>query len=591
MELSEGLLVAAAVLIVVVAVSILSSRIGIAAPLILVVLGMGVGYIPGIPLIEIDPEIILVAVLPPLLYSAAVNVPVLDLRRNLGPIAGLSVALVIISAGVVGALLHLAVPAIPLAAAVALGAVVAPTDAVAATAIGKRLGMPPRLVTILEGESLVNDATSLVLLRTAIAATAGTFAFWETLGIFVYAVAVASLIGLAIGFVTVGVRARLSNPVYDTVISFTVPFIAFVPAEAAGGSGVIAVVVAGLFSGHQAAKRFSAHARINERLNWRTVQFLLEHGVFLLMGLELHALLTDVSASTFTLAHTGLIGLGIVAALLLLRMAFMAPLLWSLKRTLNKHRVRASGTQRAASRARELTRSEISTETQEIRAQRADRIARRSAADLEHAHSQGLNWRGGFTLGWSGMRGVVTLAAAQSIPNEVPYRSQLVLIAFIVAVVTLLLHGLSLPAVIRWLRPRGPSHSDRAEELVGLYTDLSGAGTAALEAALEREQALAHENPAHAVPSDRVIRRAQASVHEAVAPLGYAVPRAPTAAPSAGEQEALSYLRLARVALEAQRSALLEERAIGQYDSAALRLAEEALDAHELRLTPPTAPH
>ena len=250
MEITEGLLIAAAVLIVVVAVSLLSSRIGIAAPLLLVVLGMSVGYLPGIPLIEIDPEIILVAVLPPLLYSSAVNVPVLDLRRNLGPIAGLSVALVIISAVAVGLLLHLVVPAIPLAAAIALGAVVAPTDAVAATAIGKRLGMPPRLVAILEGESLVNDATSLVLLRTAIAATAGTFAFWETLGIFVYAVVVATLIGLAIGFVTMGVRSKLANPVYDTVISFTVPFIAFVPAEAAGGSGVIAVVVAGLYSGH-----------------------------------------------------------------------------------------------------------------------------------------------------------------------------------------------------------------------------------------------------------------------------------------------------------------------------------------------------
>jgi len=591
MEITEGLLIAAAVLIVVVAVSLLSSRIGIAAPLLLVVLGMGVGYLPGIPLIEIDPEIILVAVLPPLLYSSAVNVPVLDLRRNLGPIAGLSVALVIISAVAVGLLLHLVVPAIPLAAAIALGAVVAPTDAVAATAIGKRLGMPPRLVAILEGESLVNDATSLVLLRTAIAATAGTFAFWETLGIFVYAVVVATLIGLAIGFVTMGVRSKLANPVYDTVISFTVPFIAFVPAEAAGGSGVIAVVVAGLYSGHHAAQKLNARARVNERLNWRTVQFLLEHGVFLLMGLELQALLTDVGASSFTLAHTGLIGLGIVMVLLLLRMAFMAPLLWSLQRTLNKHRVRAAGTKRAASRARELADAESITDTQEIRVLRADRRARRSAADLEHARSQGLNWRGGFTLGWSGMRGVVTLAAAQSIPTEVPYRSHLVLIAFIVAVVTLLLHGLTLPAVVRRLRPSGPTHSDRAEELVGLYTDLTRAGATAVESALENERALALEDPRHPEPSDRTIQRAKVSVHDAVAPLGYSIPRTSDAARSASEQEALAYLRLARAALEAQRSVLLEERAIGQYDSAALRLAEEALDAHELRLAPPVAGH
>ncbi|MBN9612657.1 MAG: cation:proton antiporter, partial [Actinobacteria bacterium] len=144
MHIEELSLVAVAALVVMVGVSILSRRIGIATPLILVVVGIGIGYLPGMPLIPLEPEIILVAVLPPLLYSAAVNVPVLDLRRNVGPIAGLSVVLVIVSALVIGLLLHLIVPEIPLAAGVALGAVVAPTDAVAATSIGKRLGLPPR---------------------------------------------------------------------------------------------------------------------------------------------------------------------------------------------------------------------------------------------------------------------------------------------------------------------------------------------------------------------------------------------------------------------------------------------------------------
>ena len=587
MELSETLVIAAAALIVVVAVSLLAGRIGVAAPLILVVLGMGIGYLPGVPPIEFDPEIILVVVLPPLLYGAAVNVPVLDLRRNFQPIIGLSVVLVLVSALVIGALLHWLVPAIPFAAAVALGAVVAPTDAVAATAIGKRLGMPPRLVSILEGESLVNDATSLVLLRTAIAAVAGSFVFWEAFGIFVYAVIVAALIGLAIGFITVWVRSKLVNPVYDTVISFTVPFIAFVPAEFLGASGVIAVVVAGLYSGHHAAKKFRATARINERLNWRTVQFLLENGVFLLMGLELHALLTDVDNSNVTLSHTGLLGLAVVATLILLRMAFMGPLILLLRRSLTRHQLRASGFQRRAGRVRERAAAGPSTKTQAIRVRRADFLARRSAADLEHARSQGLGWRGGFTLGWSGMRGVVTLAAAQSIPTEVPYRSQLVVIAFIVAVVTLLLHGLTLPNVVRKLRPSGPSKSDRAEELINLYNDLSEAGTTALEAELEHERRLAERDPQHHAPSERIVRRVKSGVHEAVAPLGFALPRAAQSRQPGGEQEALAYLRLARAVLDAQRVTLLEERAIGEYDSSALRLAEEALDAYELRLTPP----
>ncbi len=586
MELTEWLLTAAALLILVVGVSILSSRIGIAAPLILVVLGIGIGYVPWVPLIELDPEIILMVVLPPLLYAAAVNVPVIDLRRNIGPIAGLSVVLVILSAFVIGALLHWVVPAIPFPAAVALGAVVAPTDAVAATSIGKRLGMPPRLVTILEGESLVNDATSLVLLRTAIAAVAGGFVFWEAAALFAYAVVVATLIGLAVGIVMVWVRSRISNPVYDTVVSFTVPFIAFVPAEAAQASGVIAVVVAGLYSGHQSARRFSAQARFSERMNWRTVQFLLEHGVFLLIGLELHSLIVDVGESDVTLGHTGFLGLGVVAVLIALRMAFMAPTVFFLSRSLPRYEARARGFGRLATRARAGSNPADRSDTEALRLERVELLEKRSAADLAHARDQGLDWRGAITLGWSGMRGVVTLAAAQSIPTTVPYRSQIVLIAFIVAVATLLLHGLTLPAVIRKLRPSGPSSDDHAAQLKALYSDLVEAGENALDAAAEREAELAEADPEHAPYSETVLRRARTSAHESVAPLGFALPPRPAAERSDRERDARAYVHLAREVLDAQRAALLEERAIGHYGSATLRAAEEALDAHELRLNP-----
>lgn len=588
MHIEELSLVAVAGLVLVVGVAMLAGRIGVATPLVLVVVGIGIGYIPGVPLIEIDPEIILLGVLPPLLYAAAVNVPILDLKRNIGPITALSVVLVIISAVVIGALLHLVVPAIPFAAAVALGAVVAPTDAVAATSIGKRVGMPPRLVTILEGESLVNDATSLVLLRTAIAATAGGFVFWEAAASFAFAVAVAIVIGFAVGVVTVWVRSKLNNPIYDTVISFAVPFIAFVPTEYVGASGVLAVVVTGLYSGHHAPRKFSAISRVNERLNWRTAQFLLENGVFLLMGLELHKLVEDIGRSELHLQFTALLGVGVVVVLVLLRMAFMWPATWNLARALPRHEARADSWQRIARRVQRRAEQRESTETGQIRIDRLNRAAKRSAADAVHAREQGLDWRGTTILGWSGMRGVVTLAAAQSIPTTVPFRSQLVLIAFVAAVIMLLLHGLTLPALIRKLRPQGPSVSNRTEELVSLYGDLVETGITAVEAEIAHEQELAQHDPEHHVPSEMVIKRARSSVRNSIASLAFSLPHHDGLPVSQAEAEGRSYLRLAHAGLEAQRAALLEERAIGQYSSAALRAAADALDQYEVRLTPPS---
>ncbi|MBL5973035.1 MAG: sodium:proton antiporter [Candidatus Leucobacter sulfamidivorax] len=587
MHIEELSLVAVGALVLVVGIAMVAGRIGIAAPLILVLVGIGIGYIPGVPLIEIDPEIILLAVLPPILYAAAVNTPVIDLRRNVGPISALSVVLVLISALVIGWLLHLVVPAIPFPAAVALGAVVAPTDAVAATSIGKRVGMPPRLVTILEGESLVNDATSLVLLRTAIAATAGSFVFWEAAGQFAFAVVVAIIVGLLVGIVTVWVRSKIKSPIYDTVVSFAVPFISFVPTEYLGASGVLAVVVTGLYSGHHAARKFSATARINERLNWRTLQFLLENGVFLLMGLELHKLVEDVEDSDLHLSHTLLLALCVAGLLIVLRMLFMGPVTWSLARALPRYEARAAGMKRFATRVRDKQNGdEPDTDSHALRLQRLERMERRTAADAAHAREQGLDWRGATILGWSGMRGVVTLAAAQSIPTTVPFRSQLVLIAFGVAVITLLLHGLTLPPLIRKLRPAGPSKDDRSEELISLYTELVESGKVALEAAVVQEREAAEEDPEVEPPSETVVGRVRSSIHSSVASLAFALP--PGAIEERGHQsDAIAYLRLSRAVLEAQRATLLEERAIGQFSSAALRAAESALDAHELRFTPP----
>lgn len=572
-------LIAVAAVIVLVGTSILGSRIGVAAPLLLVLVGIGSGYLPFVPRIEIDPEIILLGVLPPLLYSAAVNVPLVDFRRNFRPVVWLSVLLVIVSAVAVGFAVHLVVPAIPLPVAIALGAVISPTDAVAATSIGKRLGMPERLVSILEGESLVNDATSLVLLKTALAAIASSFVFWDAAASFSFSVIAAIVIGIVMGAITVWIRSKLNNPVYDTIISFVVPFVAFMPAEELGASGVLAVVVTGLYTGHHAAKRFSATARMNERLNWRTVQFGLENGVFLLMGLQLHTLLDEVNDTELQLEHIALIALGLVVILILLRGLLMIPLIWSMRGDEGRYQQRSDGFRRILGRAR---RSDID----DRRLRRLELLEQRSRADLAHEQEQQLGVRDGVLLSWSGMRGVVTLAAAQSISTEVPYRPQIILIAFLVAVVTLLLHGLTLPIFIRKLWPEGANGSNAAE-LQSLSRDLLEAADTALEDEIEIDAAA---QDGHTVPDPDVVKRVRATAKSTLAPLGFPLASTGSVPAQAHESQAACYRRLARIVLDAQRDALLEERAIGRYSSQTLRAAELALDAQETRITPPM-PH
>src|ERR1700709_322637 len=318
----------------IVAAGAFAGKLGVAAPILLIVLGVGFSFIPGAPT-TVEPEIILAGLLPPILYASAINVSVIDFRRNFTSIFGLSVLLVLASAFVTGYVLYLLFPKLTLAEGIAGGALISPTDAVAATAIGKKLGLPPRLTTILEGEGLVNDATALVLLRSAVAAVAATVSFWGALGTFVYAVAGAGGIGFLVGIVTVFLRSKFRDSILDTATSFAIPFLAYIPAEAIHGSGVIAVVVAGLYSGHAAAKPFTPQARISDRLNWRTLQFVLENGVFLLMGLEISKLVEDVQKSAVK-GEPGVVGsvllaLLMTAVLIALRAIFVPPLLLTIR--------------------------------------------------------------------------------------------------------------------------------------------------------------------------------------------------------------------------------------------------------------------
>lgn len=570
-------LVAIGGVVLIVAAAAFSRRLGVAAPLLLVLVGTGYSFIPGVPSIEVEPEVILMGVLPLLLYAAAIQLPVVDFRRNFGSISALSVLLVIGSAFLTGFVLFVILDDLDFAAAVALGAVISPTDVVAATSIGKRLGLPPRLLTILEGEGLVNDATALVLLRSAIAATAlsasGTFDLAGSVGDFGYSVVVALALGLIVGVVSVLVRRRLNQPILDTAISFAVPFIAYIPAEELHASGVIAVVAAGIYSGHQSA-RLTPQSRIAERLNWRTLQFVLENGVFLLMGAQLSGIVAEIEEGALAWHQAVALGVLLAGILMVLRFAFVWPLLFFVRR----------GEERSARRATRATAFEKRVTAVDSRGSaHAERrimgFLRRSEQarnDVKQYRAEGLGWRGGIVLGWAGMRGVVTLAAAQSLPRETPYYEQLVLIAFTVAIVTLLVQGVTLPLVIRWTGIRGSDRIADRRELATLLDEMQDAGLATLDA-----PKLKLPDGSDIQPD--VIERVR---HDTLLASEVAWERAEHAADDDGilQSPHQQYRELRREVLQVERDVLLDARARGAYPSRILQRAQSLLDLEEARL-------
>jgi Na+/H+ antiporter len=327
----------------------------------------------------------------------------------------------------------LLLPEVPWAVALAIGAVVAPPDAVAATAIGRRIGLPRRITTILEGESLLNDATALVTLRTALAIAAGTGLDVLDVGLdFVVAAGGGVLVGLAFALVVGKLRHHLvTDPVLDGAMSLVVPFAAFVAAEEVHASGVLAVVVAGLILGHKAPVVQTAQSRIAERLNWRMVAFLLENTVFLLIGLQAWWIVEGAVDSELGLGRIVALCVATLVACVVLRMLWVFP-------------------------ARYL-------------------IVRPTP---EKAGAKPPAWTYTFILGWAGMRGVVTLAAAFVIPEDTEHREVLLLMAFTVVAGTLLLQGTTLPLLARRFDVEGP---DPAEDALARATLLQQASKAALE--------------------------------------------------------------------------------------------------------------
>lgn len=562
-----ALLLIAAVLVIVTA-SYFAPKLGIATPVLLVLVGIGCSYIPGAPEVLVEPEWILMVVLPPILYSAAVNMPVMDFRRNLGPISALSVLLVIASAFATGLLVWWLMPDIGFAAAVALGAVISPPDAVAAISVGKRLGLPNRLVTIMEGEGLFNDATALVMLRTAVAATAGTVTFWGALGDFAYAVAVGIAVGAVIGMLSVMVRSRIRNqPVLTTAISLIVPFVSFIPAEELHASGVIAVVVTGLITGHASAKRFSASDRITERTNWRTIQLLLENGVFLLMGFEITAIVGGAEVAGSSVIAS--VGIGLLATLVLLvvRSGFIVPLI-----AVQRHGQRRAldRSEQINARLKDIASRDFGEDAQD-RVDRVTQMLQRRQADSKFLASEGLGWRGGAVLAWSGMRGVVTLAAAQSLPTTIPHRAELILIAFTVAIATLLLHGGTLPALIKALGIRGDDRNRRDRERARLAVELADAARAVLDSPVLRREDGALFDPV-------VIDRARKRVAVTSLAIEKLHPK------NDGNDQYSQTVELQRLLVDTEHAALLDARASGTYSSQTLQQAQQIIDVEAMRL-------
>ena len=456
------LVVIVTALLVIASATVIGPRLGIAAPLVLVALGVAASFLPVFSSTHIEPEWILEGVLPPLLYSAAVSMPAMNFRREFGAISGLSVVLVVATALLLGAFFAMVVPGLGFAWGVALGAIVSPTDAVA-TSIIKRTSVSKRVVALLEGESLLNDATALVLLRTAIVATAASFSFWRGVGTFAYSVVIALVIGWLVGRLNLLVRRRVTDPTVNTVISFTVPFVAAVPTEFLGGSGLVAAVVAGLITGIRAPRELSPQNRLSDSQNWRTVELVLEGAVFLTMGVQIKSIVTNVEQDHAGVGTAVLVATGALALTIVIRAAYIAPLLAILSRWARHGRQLQT---RLQDMREKMQTSEgklaVFDEMNAGRGRKAserdlDRFAvrvTRVLADIEYFRREPLGWREGTVVVWAGMRGAVTVAAAQTLPEDTPQRSVLVLIAYAVAAMSLLVQGGTIGPLLRALKPK-----------------------------------------------------------------------------------------------------------------------------------------
>jgi monovalent cation/hydrogen antiporter len=502
----------------------LARKIGILSPILLMVLGLALSFVPGFPEVHIEPEVVLVGILPPLLYVAALQTSVPAFKFNLRPILLLAVGLVIFSALAVGWVVHLLLPSVPFAVCVALGAVVSPPDAVSATAVARRIGLPRRLVTVLEGESLVNDATALVLLRIATAAATAA-ATGAAPGFVEVGEQVAVAVGGGIFFGVLGavvfgfLHKRIKDPLLDNALSLLIPFAVVIPAEQVHASGIVAVVVTGLALGHRLPLLMSAASRLQMGAFWRLAQYLLEGLVFLLVGLQLRVIFEEVETPVGTVVG---VTAAVLGTLVLTRFVWLYP-------------------------ATYLPR-------------RIPSVRRRDPDPSPKVPT---------VIAWAGMRGVVTLAAALALPpagtgeGEVAYpRDLFVFTAFAVIVVTLLVFGPTLPLLARWIKlPTDDPTQDFLSE--------AAVQQAAARAARERLEAAADGAPSAVV--DRLRQGLDDRTNAAWERLGSTERETPSAA----------YGRLRQEMIDAEREVFRLARDEGRIPEEVLVRAYRDLDLEE----------
>ena len=517
----ENLAIAVAMVGVVFAVAALARRFGLLAPVLMVLVGLGLSLVPGIPDLKLTPDIVLVGILPPLLYVAALHTSVPAFRFNLRPILLLAIGLVVFTTIAVGLVVHAFLPFTPWSICFALGAIVAPPDAVAATAVARRVGLPRRVVRILEGESLLNDASALVLLRVClVAAVSGVFTVRGVVTETLIATGGGVLVG-ALGAIVFGwAHRRITDPLLDNTLSLLTPFVVVLAAEAVHASGVVAVVVAGLYLGHRLPTLMSAGSRLQMGAFWKMMTFVLEGLVFLLVGLQLRQVFAGLSTPAGSAAA---ITAAVLGTVIVTRFVWVFPSTY-LPRMIPRIRARDPNPP----------------------------------------------WQVPIVIGWAGMRGVVTLAAALALPLSLgggrTYPRDLFLwLAFAVIIGTLLLQGATLPAVARRLHlpPDDPTEDALAEASVQ-----HRAGRAALEALDE----LADGAPPDVV--DRLRRLVEGRNNSAWERLGA----------DGRETPSQAYVRLRRAMLEAERDVFRLARDEGRLDEDVLKRVQHELDLEESSL-------
>ncbi len=411
-------------LAVMAALSAVAEMIRISYPVLLVVVGLGIGLIPGLPTIELKPEIVFFVFLPPLLYAAAWATSWHDFKKLKRPITMLAIGLVLFTTSIVAVVAHYVIPDFSWPLAFLLGAIISPPDAVAATSVTKGLNVPKRVLTILEGESLVNDASGLIAFRYAvIAVSTGNFVFWEASLNFVLVVLGGIAVGIVVGYFFFYIhKLCTTSSTIDVILTLLTPFIAYILAERIHTSGVLAVVVAGLFLTYRASEMFTHQTRIHAIAVWETMVFILNGIIFILIGLQLPTIMKGIQEHYSLLALVGY-GLLIGVVVMVVRMLWVYP---------------------GAYVPRMLSKKIRETETSP-------------------------SWKAVFVTGWTGMRGVVSLAAALALPTMMdngqpfPQRDLILFVTFVVIMFTLVFQGLSLPYIVRKLNMPA-SNQEEVEE-------------------------------------------------------------------------------------------------------------------------------